>query len=94
MRLGPNLWVTDHVALRVGRGADVPGDLDWQTFAAANFPGRRRHDLEALAAYSVYRRSREVGERSSAEPARIEAGPGQTGSTALHDWEDEGGAAR
>ena len=31
-----------------------PG-LDWQSFSAAHFPGRRRHDLEALTAYGAYR---------------------------------------
>jgi hypothetical protein len=30
--------------------------LDWQGFLAAHFPGRQRHDLEALVAYSAYRR--------------------------------------
>ena len=38
-----------------------PGGLDWLAFTAAYFPGRRRHDLEALTAYSAYRRSRDVG---------------------------------
>jgi hypothetical protein len=92
-RLEPNRQVTTPVASRVGGGAHVPEDLDWQTFAAAYFPGRRRHDLEALTAYGVYRRSHAADARSSDEPARIGAGPGEAGSTALQDWEDEGGAA-
>ena len=71
----------------------VPAGLDWQAFSAAYFPGRRRHDLEALTAYGAYRRSHEVDARSSEEPARIEAPERQAGSTALQDWEDEGGAA-
>ncbi len=73
---------------------NVPAGLDWQAFSAAYFPGRRRHDLEALTAYGAYRRSRAVDERSSDEAARIEeAKGGQEGSTALQDWEGEGGAA-
>jgi hypothetical protein len=70
----------------------APAGLDWQAFSAAYFPGRRRHDLEALTAYGAYRRSRAVGTGSSAEPAGIETGRGARGATALRNWEDEGGA--
>jgi hypothetical protein len=70
-------------------GARVPGGLDWQAFTAAYFPGRRRHDLEALTAYSAYKRSRDAGAGRSAEPAGIEPG---RGATAVRKWEDEGGA--
>ena len=76
----------------VGSSTDVPDGLDWLTFSAAYFPGRRRHDLEALTAYAAYRRSHAVDEGSSEEPVRMEAHGGPTGSTALQDWEDEGGA--
>jgi len=62
--------------------------------SAAYFPGRRRHDLEALTAYGAYKRSRAVDERSSEEADRAEeARNSPTGSTALQAWEDEGGAA-
>ena len=50
----------------VATGAHGPGGLDWLAFTAAYFPGRRRHDLEALTAYSAYRRSRDAGTESSA----------------------------
>ena len=73
-------------------GAEAPDGLDWQTFSAAYFPGRRRHDLEALTAYSAYKRSRDTGAGSSAQPAGAETGRGATGATALRNWEDEGGA--
>ena len=73
---------------------DVPVGLDWQAFSAAYFPGRRRHDLEALTAYGDYSRSRVVDERSADEAARLEETENTpAGSTALHAWEDEGGAA-
>ncbi len=72
-------------------GADGPGGLDWLAFSAAHFPGRRRHDLEALTAYSAYKRSRDAGTASSAQPAGA-AGRGAPGETALREWEDEGGA--
>jgi hypothetical protein len=29
--------------------------LDWQAFSSLHFPGRRRHDFEALTAYGTYR---------------------------------------
>jgi hypothetical protein len=62
---------------------------------AAYFPGRRRHDLEALTAYGAYRRSRTLDERPSAQATWMEeAENGEAGSTTLPDWEDEGGAIR
>jgi hypothetical protein len=33
---------------------DVPDGLDWNDFSARYFPGRRRHDLEAIGAYDAY----------------------------------------
>lgn len=82
------------VASAVASSADVSDQLDWQTFCAAYFPGRRRHDFEALTAYGAYRRSRADEEPSSEEVVRMrEATNGAAGSTALQGWEDEGGAA-
>ena len=52
--------------------------LDWQAFSVDHFPGRDRHDLEALVAYGAYRRSHE-------SDAQL--------STALEGREDEGGVA-
>ncbi len=87
--------MTKNRASVVASGADVPVGLDWQTFSAAYFPGRRRHDLEALTAYGAYRRSRTLDERPSGEATRMEeADSAPAGSTALQDWEDEGGATR
>jgi len=60
----------------------APSGLDWQEFSAAYFPGRRRHDMEALVAYGAYKRLQLVG-----APAPEEAG------RALEVWEDEGGPA-
>jgi hypothetical protein len=34
-----------------------PAGLDWYAFLTVYFPGRRRHDLEALKAYEAYRSS-------------------------------------
>jgi hypothetical protein len=71
--------------------SDVPDGLDWQAFSTAFFPGRRRHDLEALTAYGAYRRSHTGYEQSLNKPAPTE--DADTGPSALQDWEDEGGAA-
>ena len=75
LRLETKRPVTNHVAYAVTTSAGVPDGLDWQSFSAAYFPGRRRHDLEALTAYGAYRRGRshEVDARSFDEPAWIEA---------------------
>ena len=84
--------LTESAVSAVSSHADAPDGLDWQTFSAAYFPGRRRHDLEALTAYSAYKRSRDPGAGSSAQPAGAETGRGATGASALRNWEDEGGA--
>jgi hypothetical protein len=82
------------VGSAVASSPDVPDGLDWQMFRAAYFPGRRRHDLEALTAYAAYRRSRALDERSSEADRIKEVTNSSPGSTALQGWEDEGGAAR
>ena len=33
--------------------------LDWNAFSAQYFPGRGRHDLDAVAAYGAYRQGRD-----------------------------------
>jgi hypothetical protein len=62
-------WVTEFTSA-VASSEDVADGLDWQAFSAAYFPGRRRHDFEALTAYDAYKRSRAVDERSADETAR------------------------
>jgi hypothetical protein len=36
----------------------LPPGLDWTAFLEHDFPGRRRHDLEALKAYERYKPER------------------------------------
>ena len=75
--------------------ATVLHDLDWHAFLSRYYPGRRRHDFEALTAYGVYRSSGGVDGRSAGEVARLgETEPASPESTATDSWEDEGGAAR
>jgi hypothetical protein len=60
--------------------------LDWQGFTAKHFPERRRHDFEAVIAYSAYRRSSPIDGAGGARNGGAE-------SRALEAWEDEGGPA-
>jgi hypothetical protein len=73
----------------------IQEEVDWEAFVAAYFPGSRRHDLKAIRAYGAYKRSRGVGEQSTA------GGTGSKGAkristraASIEAWEDEGGAAR
>jgi hypothetical protein len=73
----------------------VEHDLDWQGFVSRYYPGRRRHDFEALIAYGVYRSPGGVDVRSAGEVAQprelVLVSPEPT---ATESWEDEGGATR
>lgn len=84
---------TNQVASAAASRTEVPDGLDWHTFSAAYYPRRRRHDLQAVIAYGAYRRSHAVAEQPPEAPSRIEAKRGEAASSALRDWEDEGGAA-
>jgi hypothetical protein len=80
------------VASSVTSSAHASSGLDWQAFSAAYFPGRRRHDLEALAAYGAHRRSHSGSAPVGDEPVAIAPGRGTVGTGALRNWENEGGA--
>jgi hypothetical protein len=41
------------------RAAEAAEALDWEAFSNSYFPGRRRHDMEALTAYATYTQGRE-----------------------------------
>ena len=36
---------------------ESPDTLDWSAFSERYFPGRRRHDFEAITAYVAYQRA-------------------------------------
>ena len=40
-------------------GAGIGEKLAWDAFAARYFPERRRHDMEAIAAYGAYKQGRD-----------------------------------
>jgi hypothetical protein len=64
----------------VARIEELPAGLDWAAFSARCFPGGRRHDLEAVAAYFRYKEL--PGETADRERA----------AEAVEAWEDEGGS--
>jgi hypothetical protein len=78
---------------------DAPDGLEWQRFSTRYFPGRRRHDLEALTGYGAYRRrSRPPTGRASGEGAQADR-PAQADDAVLVEgavqaWEAEGGLAQ
>jgi hypothetical protein len=41
------------------RAAEAAEALDWEAFSNRYFPGRRRHNMEALTAYATYMQGRE-----------------------------------
>ena len=65
-----------------------PGEecLDWEAFVARFFPGSRRHDFDALAAYESYRNDAE-----RPVDAQVAEEPSATGDT--ERWESDGGAS-
>ena len=53
------------------RAEEAGEALDWEAFSKRYFPGRRRHDMEALTAYAACKQGREW--RTS--PARLSVVP-------------------
>ena len=41
------------------RAEEAGEALDWEAFSKRYFPGRRRHDMEAVTAYAAYSQGRE-----------------------------------
>lgn len=57
---------------------DVPDELDWDAFSTRYFPGRRRHDLEAISAYVACNHGRPWRRGSRPLPRRRSIGPSET----------------
>ena len=64
----------------------IPEGLDWTTFSARFFPGRRRHDFQAVKAYEAYRNGdRQLPPRLRARnPAPIAADPAAVDHSPFH----------
>lgn len=48
-------WETEGGRYSTKIETPIPAGLDWYEFCSSYFPGRHRHDLEALKAYEAYR---------------------------------------
>jgi hypothetical protein len=63
----------DRLTIALSGLEDVPEGLDWGAFSTRYFPGRRRHDLEAISAYDAYQHGRR-GRKSSRSKRRRSIG--------------------
>ena len=52
--------------------------LDWDAFSARYFPGRRRHDLDAVAAYGAYKQGRDWQNSGAQKPTRLTLVPSES----------------
>jgi hypothetical protein len=64
------LVAADRLAPALPGLKDVPDGLDWDAFSTHSFPGRGRHDLEAISAYYAYKRGRQAAEEHRPGPKR------------------------
>jgi hypothetical protein len=64
--------------------------LDWDAFSTRYFPGRRRHNMEALTAYATYTQGRE----SRTTPVRLKVVPTEHVSATVELAEAEEAATR
>jgi hypothetical protein len=55
------------------RAEEAAETLDWAAFSNRYFPGRRRHNMEALTAYATYTQGREW----RTKPARLSVVPAE-----------------
>jgi hypothetical protein len=73
--------------LRVAEAAEA---LDWEAFSKRYFPGRRRHDMEALTAYATYTQGREW----RTAPGRLSVVPTEHAAAAVELGSEEAGTRR
>ena len=72
------------------RAGEAAGALDWEAFSSHYFPGRRRHEMEALTAYAMYTQGREW----RTTPARLHVVPIEHVSAAVELAREEAGTRR
>jgi hypothetical protein len=64
--------------------------LDWDAFSARYFPGRRRHDLDAVAAYGAYKQGRDWQNSGGHKaPTRLTLVPSDSAPAAIAAESDE-----
>jgi hypothetical protein len=67
---GPKRPLRDRLTIALPGFEDVPDGLDWDAFSTRYFPGRGRHDLDAIAAYDAYQQGRRWRESSRPKKRR------------------------
>jgi hypothetical protein len=72
------------------RAAEAAEALDWEAFSNRYFPGRRRHNMEALTAYATYTQGREW----RTTPARLSVAPTEHVPAAVELESEEAGTRR
>jgi len=72
------------------RAEEAAEALDWEAFSNRYFPGRRRHNMEALTAYATYTQGREW----RTTPARLSVVSPEHVPAALELEPEEAGARR
>jgi hypothetical protein len=72
------------------RAEEAAEALDWEAFSNRYFPGRRRHDMEALTAYATYTQGREW----RTTPARLSLVPTEHVSVVAEGESEEAGTRR
>ena len=72
------------------RAEEAAEALDWEAFSNRYFPGRRRHNMEALTAYATYTQGREW----RTTPARLSVVSPEHAPAALELEPEEAGARR
>jgi hypothetical protein len=69
--------------------AGVGEKLDWNAFSGRYFPGRRRHDLDAVAAFGAYKQGRDWRNSGrEATPPRLTLVPNDSGPAAIEAESD------
>ena len=72
------------------RAEEAAEALDWEAFSNRYFPGRGRHNMEALTAYAAYTQGREW----RTTPARLSVVPTEHVPAAVELEPEEAGARR
>jgi hypothetical protein len=72
------------------RAAEAAEALDWEAFSNRYFPGRRRHDMEALTAYATHTQ----GGEWRTTPARLSVVPPEHVPAAVELVESEEAGTR
>ena len=87
----------DQLLSRTALAHDLPAagigeKLDWDAFSARYFPGRRRHDLDAVAAYGAYTTGPRLAEQTArTTPPRLTLVPNEPAAGCVEP-ESEGAA--